>query len=154
MALDETTVGELAAMYLAAERDATPAAPWRERFPGVTEEDAYAVQAELLRLRQAAGGVIAGWKAGATNPGAMANFGLSQPVYAGLFAAMRLLSPALPIRLRHFGAALDASLGDEARALQSHDARYRFLGQRPHARVRAAIHTAAETPAPPSTEVA
>jgi 2-keto-4-pentenoate hydratase len=90
MALDETTVAELAAMYLAAERDATAVAPWRDRFPEATEEDAYAVQAELLRLRQAAGGVIAGWKAGATNPGAMANFGLGQPVYAGLFAAMRL----------------------------------------------------------------
>lgn len=90
MALDETTVAELAAIYLAAERDVKPAAPWRERFPEVTEEDAYAVLAELLRLRREAGGELAGWKAGATNPGAMANFGLSQPVYAALFTAMRL----------------------------------------------------------------
>jgi putative glycosyltransferase (TIGR04348 family) len=59
-----------------------------------------------------------------------------------LFAAMRLLEPGLPIELRHFGSALDAGLGDEARALQAHDPRYRFHGLQSHARVRAAIRAA------------
>ena len=59
-----------------------------------------------------------------------------------LFAAFRLLPPELPIRLRHFGAALDPQLGDDARALQAQDGRYRYLGARPHGRTRAAIHAA------------
>lgn len=59
-----------------------------------------------------------------------------------LFAAMRLLPAELPIRLRHLGAPLDPLLGDEARALQAHDPRYRYLGPQTHARTRAAIHAA------------
>jgi len=61
---------------------------------------------------------------------------------ATLFAAVRLLPPELPIAVRHFGAALEQRLGDEAEALQAHDARYRFHGARSHARVRAAIRAA------------
>lgn len=61
---------------------------------------------------------------------------------ATLFAAMRLLPPALPIYLRHFGAALDEGLGQDAAALQAQDARYRYHGAQPHARVRAAIQSA------------
>jgi glycosyltransferase involved in cell wall biosynthesis len=61
---------------------------------------------------------------------------------ATLFAAVRLLEPDLPIRIRHFGAALEPTLGDEAAALHAHDARYRFHGAQPHPRVRAAIQAA------------
>ena len=61
---------------------------------------------------------------------------------ATLFAAMRLLPPELQIHVRHFGAPLERSLGDEAFALQSHDRRYRYLGAQPHRRVRAAIQAA------------
>lgn len=90
MPLDEQTIEELAEMYLRAERDAAPVPPWRERHPGVTEDDAYAVQRALVRRRMVGGGTLAGWKAGATNAGAMANFGLTQAVYGRLFAQMRL----------------------------------------------------------------
>lgn len=90
MPLDEQTIDELAEMYLRAERDAAPVAPWRERYPDVTEEDAYAVQTALVRKRMVGGGTLAGWKAGATNPAAMATFGLTQAVYGRLFAQMRL----------------------------------------------------------------
>ena len=61
---------------------------------------------------------------------------------ATLFAAVRLLPGGLPIHIRHCGAALEQGLGDEAAALQAHDARYRFHGARSHARVRAAIRAA------------
>lgn len=76
----------LAARYLAAERAAAPIAIIREEFPDLTEDDVYAVQAALVAAKVAAGGVIVGRKCGATNPGAMANFGLSQAVYGTLFA--------------------------------------------------------------------
>ena len=61
---------------------------------------------------------------------------------ATLFAAIRLLPPGLPITLRHFGAALEPGLGEEATALQAHDRRYRYMGARPHAAVRSAIQAA------------
>lgn len=76
----------IAARYLAAERDAAPIAIIREEFPGLTEDAVYAVQAALVAQKVAAGGVIVGRKCGATNPGAMTAFGLSQAVYGTLFA--------------------------------------------------------------------
>ena len=61
---------------------------------------------------------------------------------ATLFAAVRLLPPALPFSLRHFGAPLEPGLGEEAAALQAHDKRYRYMGAQPHGRTRAAIQAA------------
>lgn len=90
MPLDPATIEELAQRYLRAERDAVPVPPWRERYPDLSEDDVYVVQTALLRLRHEAGGTLAGWKAGATNPGAQANFGLTQAVYGRLLAEMRL----------------------------------------------------------------
>ncbi|MCS6881680.1 MAG: fumarylacetoacetate hydrolase family protein [Oscillochloridaceae bacterium] len=92
MILDQSTIVELASMYLRAERDAAPVPPWRERFPGVTEDDAYAIQNELLRLHLANGATLAGWKAGATNPGAQATFELRDAVYGRLLSERRLSS--------------------------------------------------------------
>lgn len=98
MTLDQSTIAELAAMYLRAERDAAPVAPWRERFPGISEDDAYAIQSELLRLHLAGGATLAGWKVGATNPGAQAAFGLREPVYGRLLNQRRLPDGAtLPV---------------------------------------------------------
>lgn len=90
MPLSEQTIAELAVMYLVAEQQQAPVAPWHERYPELTEDDAYAMQAELLRRKLYAGGQLAGRKAGATNAGAQANFGLSQPVYGSLLEAARL----------------------------------------------------------------
>jgi glycosyltransferase involved in cell wall biosynthesis len=59
-----------------------------------------------------------------------------------LFAAVRLLPPGLPIRIRHVGMALDAGLGAEARALQAMDSRYRHVGPLPHGLARVALQRA------------
>lgn len=59
-----------------------------------------------------------------------------------VFEAWRRLPAAAPIRLTVVGAALDAALGDEARALAAADARVRWLGARPHAWTRQAIKRA------------
>ena len=59
-----------------------------------------------------------------------------------LFAAVRLLPPGLPIRVRHFGAPLDLALGEAAFALQARDRRYRYHGARPHGVVRDAMRSA------------
>lgn len=85
MPLSADTIAELAELYLRAEHDATPVPPIRERLPDIGEEEAYAVQAELVRRKLAAGAHLVGRKGGATNPAAQANFGLSQAVYGALF---------------------------------------------------------------------
>jgi putative glycosyltransferase (TIGR04348 family) len=57
-----------------------------------------------------------------------------------LFEAMRLVPGELPVRVRHYGAPLDAELGREASALAASEPRYRYLGAKPHGVVRAAIN--------------
>ena len=59
-----------------------------------------------------------------------------------LFAAVRELPAALPIRIRHIGAPLDAALGEEAAALAASEPRYRFAGALPHGLARAAMRRA------------
>jgi putative glycosyltransferase (TIGR04348 family) len=61
---------------------------------------------------------------------------------ATVFAAWRLLPPALPATLSIIGAALDAALGDAARAMAASDRRVQWLGPRPHAWTRQAIKRA------------
>lgn len=56
--------------------------------------------------------------------------------------AVALLPPALPIRIRHIGAALDAELGEKARECEGVDNRYRYVGALSHGRTRAAIRAA------------
>jgi 2-keto-4-pentenoate hydratase len=84
MAVTPEVVAAIAELYLEAERRAMPAEPIRERHPEIDEEGAYAIQAELLRRKLSDGASVAGYKVGATNAGAQANFGLSQAVYGAL----------------------------------------------------------------------
>jgi putative glycosyltransferase (TIGR04348 family) len=59
-----------------------------------------------------------------------------------LFAAIRELPRDMPIRVRHIGAPLDETLGEEARELQLRDARYRYAGALPRGLARAAMQRA------------
>lgn len=61
---------------------------------------------------------------------------------ATLYRAVEALSPQLPIRVRHIGAALDAALADDARRLQQRSPIYRYSGALPHGLVRSAIANA------------
>ena len=59
-----------------------------------------------------------------------------------LFRAMERLPADAPIQVLHIGAALDDTLGKEARSLGKRDARYRFVGALPHGRARSAMQRA------------
>lgn len=59
-----------------------------------------------------------------------------------LFAAVEALPEKLPIRVQHFGEALDPELGKAAHALAATQPRYRYRGARSHAAVRGAIRKA------------
>jgi putative glycosyltransferase (TIGR04348 family) len=62
---------------------------------------------------------------------------------ATLFEAMRLLGPEVAVRVRHFGAPLDAALGRAAEKLARADPRYRYVGAVPRGLVRAAMSRSA-----------
>ena len=59
-----------------------------------------------------------------------------------LFRAVALLPAGAPIHVRHIGAPLDATLGNQARALQAREPRYRYSGALPHGLARAAVKAA------------
>jgi putative glycosyltransferase (TIGR04348 family) len=61
---------------------------------------------------------------------------------ATLFRAMALVPRALPITLRHIGAALDPALGRAARALEKSEPRYRYSEALSHGLTRAALGAA------------
>lgn len=56
--------------------------------------------------------------------------------------AIGLLDPALPVRVRHVGAALDPALAKLARAAMRAEPRYRWLGALPHGLARIATRNA------------
>ena len=74
-----------AADLYAAARQATPIAPLREQFPDLDETQSYAVQQALLDLLRAGGAQRTGAKIGATNPAALAAFGLKESTSGELF---------------------------------------------------------------------
>src|SRR2546426_3097508 len=59
-----------------------------------------------------------------------------------LFRAFARIPPALPIRMRHIGAPLDAELARAARALERKDDRYRYAGALSRGLTRSAIGAA------------
>ena len=59
-----------------------------------------------------------------------------------LWRALERLNPALPVRVKHIGAALDPKLEAEARAMMARDPRYQWVGARPHGLARIAIQRA------------
>jgi len=59
-----------------------------------------------------------------------------------LFDAVQRLAGRADIRVDHIGAALDPTLGDQARALAGRCPHYRWLGALPHQRTRARIQAA------------
>ena len=75
------SVRGLAARQLADYRAGTPGSFFGEEDrPRLTLGDAYAVQAEVARLRVAEGESVAGYKVGATGPGTRRQFGMDGPV--------------------------------------------------------------------------
>ncbi|MEI6776852.1 MAG: fumarylacetoacetate hydrolase family protein [Chloroflexales bacterium] len=84
MSITSEAIAAIVDLYLESERRAMPVEPIRHRYPEISEEDAYAIQAELLRHKLSGGAAVAGYKVGATNVQAQANFGLNQPVYSAL----------------------------------------------------------------------
>ena len=82
------SVRGLAARQLADYRAGTPGSFFGEEDqPRLALDDAYAVQAEVARLRVAEGEPVAGYKVGATGPGTRKQFGMDGPVRGFVYEA-------------------------------------------------------------------
>ncbi len=92
MTLASDTVATLAARLQQAATRTQAAAPLSDAYPDLTEADAYAIQAELLRLQ---GGPRAGYKLGFTSAAMRQQMGVDHPNSGVLLADMRLPEPRL-----------------------------------------------------------
>lgn len=73
---------------LQAERDVKPCRQLSITYPGMTIEDAYAVQAETIAAKIAAGATVRGHKIGLTSKAMQAASGVSEPDYGVLLDSM------------------------------------------------------------------
>lgn len=85
-----TSLADLAAIVDEAARTATAIAQLTDTLPGLTVEDAYAVQALSIARRRARGERRAGYKMGLTSRAKMQQVGVSEVVWGRLTDAMRL----------------------------------------------------------------
>jgi 2-oxopent-4-enoate hydratase len=93
-ALDDGTVGQLAASLRRAEIDRVPGPPPSGLHPDMTLADAYAIQQAYTAIRLGEGATQVGRKVGATNPVIQRLFGVDQPDYGVLFDDMILADGA------------------------------------------------------------
>ena len=113
------SVRGLAARQLADYRAGAPGSLFGEEDgPSLTLEDAYAVQAEVARLRVAEGESVAGYKVGATGPGTRRQFGMDGPVRGFVYEAEIYPSGATLSHASYANLAVEGELavrlGDEA----------------------------------------
>lgn len=91
VALDRTTVEQLAAELLEAERTRVPVAPLTERYPDLSEADAYAVQLAIIGHKLEAGARVVGKKIGLTSLAMQRMFNVDQPDYGHILDTMTVL---------------------------------------------------------------
>jgi 2-keto-4-pentenoate hydratase len=109
----------LAARQLVDYRAGTPGSFFGEEDrPRLTLDDAYAVQAEVARLRVAEGESVAGYKVGATGPGTRKQFGMDGPVRGFLYDTELYPSGAVLSHAAYANLAVEGELavrlGDDA----------------------------------------
>ena len=93
MTLATDTVATLAARLRQAAGQTQATAPLSDTYPDLTEADAYAIQAELLRLT---GGTRTGYKLGFTSAAMRQQIGVDHPNSGVLLDHMRIDGPDLP----------------------------------------------------------
>ncbi|MGM9920784.1 MAG: 2-keto-4-pentenoate hydratase [Bhargavaea sp.] len=81
-------VHEAAARLLEAERSKQAIPPLTETYPGITVDEAYHTQLEIIRRRVEDGAIVVGKKIGATSKAIQNMFGVHQPDYGHLLNDM------------------------------------------------------------------
>lgn len=86
--LDIATIERLAAKLDEAERTRSQVTMFTREHPGLTIEDAYAIQRAWTKLQLARGRIVKGHKIGLTSKAMQSAVGISEPDYGVLFADM------------------------------------------------------------------
>src|SRR5258706_12964230 len=88
MTLDKDIVRQLAEHLENAELNARPVSKITDAYPKLDWDDAYAIQAEIRRRKEARGQKVAGLKAGLTSRAKMKQMGVETPVFGLIFDYM------------------------------------------------------------------
>ena len=88
MTLDKDIVRKLAEHLDNAELNARPVSKITDAYPTLDWDDAYAIQAEIRRRKEARGQKVAGLKAGLTSRAKMKQMGVETPVFGLIFDYM------------------------------------------------------------------
>jgi 2-keto-4-pentenoate hydratase len=83
--LSDADIRRISEELLAAEKDRRPVVALSERFPGLTQEQAYAIQLRTVQSRVDAGAHIVGVKVAFTNRSIQQEFGMGEPAAGMLF---------------------------------------------------------------------
>jgi 2-oxo-3-hexenedioate decarboxylase len=88
MTLDKDIVRKLAEHLDNAELNARPVSKITDAYPALDSDDAYAIQGEIRRRKEARGQKVAGLKAGLTSRAKMKQMGVETPVFGLIFDYM------------------------------------------------------------------
>ncbi len=84
MSLSESSKNELATELVTAQNDRAPVRSLSERFPDLTQEQAYGIQIAATEMRIRSGSRLIGAKVGYTSGATQAQFGINEPVFGFL----------------------------------------------------------------------
>ncbi|MFN8622090.1 MAG: fumarylacetoacetate hydrolase family protein [Chloroflexota bacterium] len=96
--MDPQTTRALAQRLFDAAREQRTVPMLTVEHPELTEDDAYAVQADLVALHEAAGARRTGWKLGLTSRAKQREMGIDQPIVGVLLSSL-VHDPATPLDL-------------------------------------------------------
>ena len=106
----DMTIADLAARQLRDDLQGTPGTYFAEDYLPLTLKEGYGVQAEMARLRSAAGDSVAGYKIGCIGPKIKEAFGMSGPI-RGLLYKSELRPSSSTISLsRHLCLAIEGEM--------------------------------------------
>lgn len=88
--LPKTKVEEIAKQLLDAESNRAPIAPLTDSYPGLTVDDAYAIQLAIIAAKQKAGRKVVGKKVGLTSLAMQKMLGVDQPDYGMILDNMTI----------------------------------------------------------------
>jgi 2-keto-4-pentenoate hydratase len=86
--MDEKRLQTIAEALFAAEQDRKPIPPLTETDPGITVEEAYRIQIQVMERKRAAGQVVVGKKIGLTSRAMQAMLGVDEPDYGHILDNM------------------------------------------------------------------
>ena len=86
--MDENRMKILAEMLLTAEKNRKPILPLTESDPGITVDEAYRIQLQVIAMKKSSGQVVVGKKIGITSRAMQTMLGVNEPDYGQILDGM------------------------------------------------------------------